>query len=116
MDITSATIGITVSQLALSQLWYQAVFELDAPDLAPVDGIVEYEVGGIWIQLNEEPDAPPASGVVLRFGVSDVALEHTRLELLGVDVSPIVHVDGAVDFFDLADPDGNTLSLYTVAS
>jgi predicted enzyme related to lactoylglutathione lyase len=116
MEITSSTIGISVSNLALSRMWYQAVFELDAPDLEPVEGIVEYEVAGIWLQLNEEKLATPASGTVLRFGVANVDAEYIRLYDLGVDVSPIVNVDDAVSYFDMIDPDGNTFSLYTVVS
>jgi predicted enzyme related to lactoylglutathione lyase len=115
MQIMSTTIGIPVTDLNLAQLWYEAVFELEAPDLEPVDGIVEYQVGEVWLQLAHE-ESPVHAGVVMRFGVTDVVVDHARLEALGVDVSPIVHVEGAVDFFDVVDPDGTTLSFYTVVA
>jgi predicted enzyme related to lactoylglutathione lyase len=114
MNITSATIGIPVTDLGLAQLWYEAVFELDVPELEPVEGIVEYRVGEVWLQLNEDEQPPAANGIVMRFGVTNVYAEHARLERLGVEMSPVVHVEGAVDFFDLADPAGNVLSFYEV--
>ena len=115
MEITSATIGIPVSDLAQAQRWYEAVFELGGPDAQPIEGIVEYRVGDVWLQLSEH-DARGSGGVVLRFGVDDVSAQHRRLAELDVDVSPIVHVEGAVDFFDVLDPGGTMLSFYTVVS
>ena len=113
MDIRDTTIGIPVADLALSQLWYEAVFELDPPEDDPVEGIVAYNVVGIWLQLSQETESVHG-GTVIRFGITDAASEHARLEDLGVDVSPLVQVDPTVAFFDVADPDGNLLSFYTV--
>jgi predicted enzyme related to lactoylglutathione lyase len=115
MDIRDTTIGIPVADLAMSQLWYEAVFELDPPEDESVEGIVAYNVAGIWLQLSEEPESEHG-GTVVRFGIADATAEHARLEQLGVDVSPLVQVDGSVAFFDVADPDGNLLSFYTVIS
>jgi lactoylglutathione lyase len=51
---------------------------------------------------------------VTRFGVASAAAERDRLSRLGVPVGALEHVDGAVDYFDFADADGNRLSLYSV--
>lgn len=51
----------------------------------------------------------------MRFGVEDAAAEHSRLSTLGVEVGELIHVPGVVDVFDFADPDGNVLSVYSLA-
>ncbi|MFJ3379093.1 VOC family protein [Curtobacterium sp. NPDC090217] len=114
MDITSVTVGLPVTDIEASCLWYGAVFERVEPDLEPDEGIAEYEIGGIWIQLFED-DQAEENAVIVRFGVDDVAAQHTRIGALGIDVGPIERVDGAVDWFDVRDPDGNVLSLYSLA-
>jgi predicted enzyme related to lactoylglutathione lyase len=113
MDITSVTIGLPVTDVEASCLWYGAVFERSEPDLEPCDGVAEYEVSGIWIQLCED-ERPEDNGVAVRFGVDDVAAQHARIAALGIDVGPVVHVPGAVETFDFRDPDGNLLSLYSL--
>lgn len=114
MDITSVTVGLPVTDIEASCLWYGAVFERVEPDLEPAEGIAEYEIGGIWIQLVED-DQAEENAVIVRFGVDDVAAQHTRIGALGIDVGPIERVEGAVDWFDVRDPDGNVLSLYSLA-
>ncbi|PYY49221.1 VOC family protein [Curtobacterium sp. MCLR17_043] len=102
-----------VSDIEASCLWYGAVFERTEPDLEPEDGVAEYEVGGIWIQLyvDEQAEENPVS---VRFGVDDVAAQHARIGALGIDIGPVECVDGAVDWFDVRDPDGNVLSLFSL--
>jgi len=113
MDITSVTVGLPVSDIEASCLWYGAVFERTEPDLEPEDGVAEYEVSGIWIQLyvDEQAEENPVS---VRFGVDDVAAQHARIGALGIDIGPVECVDGAVDWFDVRDPDGNVLSLFSL--
>ena len=113
MDITSVTVGLPVSDIEASCLWYGAVFERTEPDLEPEDGVAEYEVGGIWIQLyvDEQAEENPVS---VRFGVDDVAAQHARIGALGIDIGPVECVDAAVDWFDVRDPDGNVLSLFSL--
>jgi predicted enzyme related to lactoylglutathione lyase len=117
MDITSVTIGLPVSDLESSCLWYGAVFERAEPDLEPCDGVAEYEVGGIWVQLAEQDiddDGADRTGITVRFGVDDVAAQHARIAALGIDVTDVEHVPGEVDSFDVRDPDGNVLTLYSL--
>lgn len=113
MDITSVTIALPVTDLEASCLWYGAVFERAEPDLEPANGVAEYEVAGIWIQLFEDPHADD-NPVTVRFGVDDVAAQRARIAALGIDVSPIEHVPGEIDEFDVRDPDGNILGLYSL--
>ncbi|WP_144711502.1 VOC family protein [Curtobacterium pusillum] len=113
MEITSVTVGLPVSDIEASCLWYGAVFERTEPDLEPDDGVAEYEVGGIWIQLYEDESAED-NPVSVRFGVDDVAAQHARIGALGIDIGPVECVDGAVDWFDVRDPDGNVLSLFSL--
>jgi len=113
MDITSVTVGLPVTDIEASCLWYGAVFERTEPDLEPEDGVAEYEVGGIWIQLYEDESAEE-NPVSVRFGIDDVAAQHARIGALGIDIGPVECVDGAVNWFDVRDPDGNVLSLFSL--
>ncbi len=75
-------------------------------------GIVEYEIGGVWVQLMGGGTAVQAG--VLRVGVADLAVEHRRLADLGVEVRQIETVPGVISYFVFHDPDGNELSWYRV--
>jgi predicted enzyme related to lactoylglutathione lyase len=119
------TVGLPVSDLGHALGWYRDVFGLGEPDLAPADGVLEFQVGPVWLQLSVAPVAPAApvapvtavvAGTVKRFGVADAGAERSRLAGLGVAVGPLEHVPGAVDYFDFTDPDGNRLSLYSFPS
>lgn len=113
------TVGLPVSDPGHAVRWYRQVFGLGEPDLAPADGVVEFQVGPVWLQLSMAPVAPitpAAAGTVTRFGVADAGAERTRLARLGIAVGPLEHVEGAVDYFDFTDPDGNRLSLYSFPS
>ncbi len=122
VQITSVTVGLPVRDLDAARRWYERVLELDPPHLAPVDGVYEYDLGAVWLQLftpdADLPDPGIESGAdeetVLRIGVPDVYAEHARLTELGVEVDPVVRVEQVIDFFDLRDLDGHPLSFYTV--
>lgn len=116
MDVTSVTVGLPVADLAAAVRWYRRVLELPEPDLEPADGVVEFAVGPVWLQLGAEPTARSGAEVVLRLGVADVGRERARLLALGLEVGPVQHVPGAVDHLEFDDPDGNRLSLYSLVS
>ncbi|NYI42837.1 VOC family protein [Demequina lutea] len=116
MDVTTATVGLPVSDLDRAIEWYRAAFELPTADLEPAYGIVEFRLGPIWLQLSAEETARSGAEVVTRLGVADVAAERARLLALGIDVGPLHHVEGMIDYVDFRDPDGNALSLYTELS
>lgn len=113
MEITEVTVGLAVSDLASARAWYEEVLELDGPDLEPMEGLVEYKVGPIWLQLDEVDVAE--SSTVLRLGVPDIEAEHARLTALGVEVDEVIEIPDLISYFDFRDPDGNELSLYQLA-
>jgi catechol 2,3-dioxygenase-like lactoylglutathione lyase family enzyme len=112
VQTTSVTIGVPVRDLAAARRWYETLLEADKPDLEPVDGVVEYQVGECWLQLSEDDGGP--GGWVFRIGVPDVHAERQRLLELGIDVDDMVEIAGLIAFCDFRDPDGNTLSVYTL--
>jgi predicted enzyme related to lactoylglutathione lyase len=113
MDVSGVAVGLPVSDLQQSVEWYQRVLELSEPDLEPADGVVEFQVGPIWLQLGKDSTVRSGAEVVTRFGVADASRERERLEAMGVAVGRLEHVPGAVDYFDFTDPDGNMLSMYS---
>jgi len=115
VQVTSVTVGQPVADLGAARRWYEAVLELGAPDLEPVDGVVEYDLGAVWLQLGEADDGR-RGGTVLRVGVPDVHAERSRLLAMGIEVGEVQVVEGVVAFVDLEDPDGNPLSFYSVAA
>ncbi|WP_162942724.1 VOC family protein [Cryobacterium soli] len=115
MTVTSATIGLPVSDLQEAEKWYRRVFELTSPSVEPAPGVVEFVLGPIELQLSEESTERSGAQLVLRLGVDDAPAEYRRLTELGLSLGPLEHVEGAVDYFDFTDPDGNPLSLYSLA-
>ncbi|WP_372698028.1 VOC family protein [Arthrobacter sp. JSM 101049] len=107
------TVGLPVNDLKRSIEWYQRVFALADPGLAPAGGVVEFRLGALWLQLGEEPTTRSGAEVVTRFGVGDAAVERERLISCGVEAGPLEHVPDGVDYFDFRDPDGNKLSFYS---
>ena len=112
--MTSVTIGLPVTDLPRARRWYEAVLEVEGPDVEPVEGVVEYQVGGTWLQLGESRERP--GGSTLRLGVPDVHAERERLVGLGIGAGSVEVVEGVITFWDLQDPDGNRLSFYTLAT
>jgi predicted enzyme related to lactoylglutathione lyase len=116
MNVTSVTVGFPVADLETAAAWYQAVFGLSSPDLEPAEGVIEFQLGPVWLQLGTEPTSRTGAETVVRFGVRDAFAEHARLTALGMEIGNVESIPGAVDFFDLRDPDGNALSLYSERS
>ncbi|MFV0309074.1 MAG: VOC family protein, partial [Desertimonas sp.] len=97
VDVSSVTVGMAVSDLAPSILWYQGAFELSVPDATPADGVVEFRVGPAWLQLGAESSARSGAEVVVRLGVADASRERERLAALGISVGPVERIENAVD-------------------
>ena len=115
MKVTSVTVALPVRDLQQAEHWYRRVFELSEPAVSPAPGLLELPLGSIDLQLLEDPAPQPGAENGLRVGVDDAAAEHERLSALGIELSPLEHVPGAVDFFDFRDTDGNTLGVYSLA-
>ena len=68
LEGTEGTVGIIVSNLNRARRWYEQVLGR-TPECEPVPGILEWKMGGAWLQL-EEGNADPA-GCTFRIGVKN---------------------------------------------
>lgn len=110
LNVNSITVGLPVSNLEKSASWYEKLLMSDEK-ISPVEGIVEYQIGSVWIQLFEEKINVSENG--LRLEVEDLDKEFERLKTLGVIVDEVIEdVPGIIRYFDFSDPDGNKLSFY----
>lgn len=109
MECTEATVSLPVRSIHTAREWYERLFG-KAPELEPAPEIVEFNVGGAWLQLAE--GAPGPTGVVFRIGVRNLEQERSRLERMGVAIGETVTVPTVIRFCDFKDLDGNPLSLY----
>jgi catechol 2,3-dioxygenase-like lactoylglutathione lyase family enzyme len=109
MDVQTVSIGVPVRDLDEAVGWYQRALELGEPDLVPIEGLAEFDLGGFWLQLTVSPDTAGGEGIALTFSVKDAAREHGRLTDLGLTVTELERVEGTVEFFELVDPDGNRI-------
>jgi predicted enzyme related to lactoylglutathione lyase len=114
VQVTSVTVGIPAPDLAASRAWYYQVFEKPS-DLEPVPGIVDFEIGGVWVQLMGGDHEAGAPGWVLLVGVPDREVKRQRLVSLGVEVGEVETAPDVISYFTFHDPDGNELSWYRVA-
>ena len=112
MRMQSVTVRVSTADLGRSVEWYRTVFELDTPDLEPSEGVVEFKLGPLWLQLVEDRQGTHPGSTVLRLGVPDVSVERDRLLALGVAVGELENVDNVIEYFDFSDPDSNPLGLY----
>ncbi|EKF1560737.1 VOC family protein [Listeria monocytogenes] len=96
-------IGLPVSDLEKSASWYEK--------LVPVEGVIEYQIGSVWIQLFEEKIN--ASKNVLCLEAENLEVEFERLKTLGIITNEVIEeLSGILRYFDFTDPDGNKLSFY----
>ena len=110
LNVKSITVGLPVSNLEKSASWYEKLLMSDEK-LIPVDGVIEYPIGSVWIQLFEEKTN--VSENILRLEVEDLRTEFERLKTLGVIVDEVIEdVPDIIQYFDFSDPDGNKLSFY----
>ena len=109
----AVTVGIPVRDLASATAWYRSALELGDPDLEPVEGLVEFDLGPFWLQLAHSPERAGRGGISVNLSVDDATAEHERLAALGLDVSPVERFEGVVEVFELTDPDGNTIGFVT---
>ncbi|MBF2682665.1 VOC family protein [Listeria welshimeri] len=103
-------IGLPVSDLEKSASWYEKLLMSDEK-LILAEGVIEYQIGSVWIQLFEEKIN--VSENVLGLGVENLDVEFKRLKTLGVITDEMIEdVPGIIRYFDFSDPDGNKLSFY----
>lgn len=102
---------IPVSDLARSKAWYSKLFG-KAPDLEPFPGNIEFKLGGAWVQVSKGTVKPSTWN--LQIEVHDLAREHSRLRDHGIVTSQIGTSPGVITWFDVSDPDGNSMRLFQV--
>jgi predicted enzyme related to lactoylglutathione lyase len=75
-----------------------------------MEGIVEFNVGGTWLQLSK--GKTDSKEWVFRIGVDDLMNERKRIQDLGIKIEGVKTVPEIITYFDLIDPDKNRLSFY----
>lgn len=103
-DNLVSVIGVDDYKTAL--VWYQVW--LGEPDAVPMEGTAEWQIAdNAWLQLTQCEAAGRAAVVI---GVGDVAACREKLIQAGIEAGEIVDWE-VVLACDLADPEGNTVSL-----
>lgn|SRR5487761_254394 len=113
IDVREMIVEITVSDLSKSREWYSRLFGKKGPDLEPFPGNVEFRIGGAWVQV-VSGDVQPSSSWNLQLEVSDLSRERERLRAAGIETTEIKTVPNVICFFDLKDPDGNSMRWFQV--
>ncbi|MDA4137356.1 MAG: hypothetical protein OK449_10220 [Thaumarchaeota archaeon] len=111
IDVRETIVEIAVSDLPKSRDWYSRLFG-KGPDLEPFPGNVEFKVGGAWVQIVS--GKVRASSWNLQIEVRDLSRERERLRAARIAASEINTVPNVISYFDLSDPDGNTMRWFQV--
>jgi catechol 2,3-dioxygenase-like lactoylglutathione lyase family enzyme len=111
IDARDVITVIKVSDPEKSKDWYSRLLG-KGPDLEPFPGNVEFKLGGAWIQISKGEARP--SSWSLQVEVGDIQRERERLRRAKVEATEIQTVPGVISFFDIADPDGNSMRWFQV--
>ena len=106
IDVKEAIVVIAVSDISKSREWYSRLFG-KGPDLEPFPGNAEFKVGGAWVQISK--GKVQASSWSLQLEVQDLSRERERLREARIGATEIKTVPNVISYFDLNDPDGNTM-------
>jgi len=112
IEVRETIVEITVSELTKSRDWYSRLLGKSGPDLEPFPGNVEFRVGGAWLQIVKGNVKP--SSWSLQLEVRDLFRERERLREVGIAATEIKTVPDVISYFDLSDPDGNTMRWFQV--
>ncbi len=113
IDVKEMIVAITVSDLRRSREWYSRLFGKNGPDLEPFPGNVEFKVGGAWVQI-VSGKVQPSSSWNLQLEVRELHRERERLRKSGIAATEIKTVPNVISYFDISDPDGNTMRWFQV--
>ncbi len=110
---------VVVSDLEASTAFYQAFFE--APPSVRAPGFVGFTVaGGIYALVSREafaPDSVHGDNVVPYLRVADIERAFDRVRRISPARPPAgIRDEGPLRLFRFADPDGNIIELFEVAS
>jgi predicted enzyme related to lactoylglutathione lyase len=111
IDVRETITQIRVTDLPKSREWYSRLFG-KGPDLEPFPGNVEFKVGGAWVQIVGGKVQP--SSWSLQLEVRDLSRERERLRDAGIAATEIKTVPDVISYFDLSDPDGNSMRWFQV--
>ena len=111
IDVRETITEITVSDLARSKDWYSRLFG-KGPDLEPFPGNIEFKIGGAWVQI-VSGEVKPSSWTIL-FEVRNLSYERERLREEAIEATEIKTRPGVISWFDLKDPDGNSMRWFQV--
>jgi predicted enzyme related to lactoylglutathione lyase len=111
IDARETIVEINVNDLPMSKEWYTRLFG-KGPDLEPFPGNVEFKIGGAWVQITKG-EVKPSSWTLL-FEVRDLSHERERLVQGGIVPTELKSVPGVISYFDLKDPDGNSMRWFQV--
>jgi len=102
---------IPVSDYPKSKEWYSRLFG-KSPDLEPFPGNIEFKIGGTWVQIMRGKVKP--SSWSLQIEVQNLPRERERLREAGILAGEIQTSPGVISWFDLSDPDGNSMRWFQV--
>jgi hypothetical protein len=109
MRIPSVFIGITVSELATSQSWYERFFDR-APDVLVSTDEVMWQLNELsWLFILQDESARPSANVVLAADDLNVAVE--ALAHQGIEPHDLEDIVGAGRKAYFHDPDDNEIVL-----
>ena len=111
IDVRDTIVQIAVSDLSKSREWYSRLFG-KGPDLEPFPGKVEFKVGGAWVHISTGKVEPSSWSLLIE--VRDLSRERERLRKSEIAASEIQTVPNVISYFDLSDPDGNTMRWFQV--
>jgi hypothetical protein len=100
---------VASNDFGTARAWYARVLGRE-PDLEPVKGVAEWQITATaWLQLIA--DAERAGRTAVRIGVDDLDAHLAELAEAGIAAGEPVVIAGMVTVVDVADPDGNEVSL-----
>ena len=106
MTIKNALASVAVKDIDAAVQWYAQVFSRPA-DSTPMPGLAEWKFpGGGCLQVYALPERAGSCSCTLT--VSDIDLEASRLEKLGVATGS--KMGDQVKVFMVKDPDGNSIA------
>ena len=111
IQVNEVITEIHVSDLPKSREWYARLFG-KGPDLEPFPGNVEFKIGGAWVQIVKGEVKP--STWSFQFEVKDLHRERERLRASDVAATEIKSAPNVISWFDVKDPDGNSMRWFQV--
>lgn len=110
----SVVIKIEVSNLERSTDWYVNKLQLEvdtAFDAQTWRQLIIPDNPNVVIGLHLNQGGDGVGGKKVTFVVTDIRVAHEALLRQGVDVQPVVDIEGSVKLAFFEDPDGNVLGL-----